>query len=813
MSKRLVTILMIASTAILCRGGRIAYLDMTPLEGRQIIESVGGQPLDIHGNFAPEPKAGAAGTALRFDGYTTFVSGHPGRIGAASIAEMTVSLWIAPETYPIVEVDMESTKKIMVAGTLDHTAKTGWGVMLGKNGNYSFDFYSSGSLGTVAAADSLPCYQWSNIVVAIGNKRVNIYRNGVQANSRAVRCNSIDNADSEFYIGKGPEESKSGVFNINTFNGLIDDIEIFDTALPPSDFADKSPENDPDFTIPASRFADSPMRPVFHGMPAAAWTNECHGMTYSDGRYHLFFQKNANGPFMTRLHWGHISSENLYDWREEKIALMPGRSFDIKGCWSGCVFTDDVLTGGKPNILYTGVDYVKACIVQAEPADGTLLDWAPKYDYPVIANVPGGMSDDFRDPYFFRNGDDAFIVVGTAKGGIGAATLHKYNPRSGIWSNTGTIFFQGSNANEAGTFWEMPTVTKIGDRWLVTTTPQNTSRGVSTLYWTGRINSDGTFAPDDSSPKNVELNGFARDGFGMLSPTVFQHDGKTIALGIVPDKLSSQANHDLGYAHTYSLPREWSIDSEGNLCQKPFSGLTDLRTEGGFAKTDFILDGNLDIEGVGGRTIELYGEFTVGSGQCGFTLLDDGLSSVKVYYDASTNEIVVDARGVDRLINDSGIFDGYYHSTLPRKPAMGETIKLNVFFDHSILDIFVDETWASSVRIFANMKSAENVTACTTASTPVKALRAWNLDATHGSSAIETVFSSDDEPTIIPGAGTLTYDNVTPPAILSVYNLWGLKVGEESLGCKWGTLDMPLKGFHIVNITTRRGSTTKKVFF
>mgnify|MGYP002622380194 CR=1 FL=1 len=42
-------------------------------------------------------------------------------------------------------------------------------------------------------------------------------------------------------------------------------------------------------------------------------TNEIHGMTYSRDRYHVFFQKNANGPYMSRLHWGHISSESLYE--------------------------------------------------------------------------------------------------------------------------------------------------------------------------------------------------------------------------------------------------------------------------------------------------------------------------------------------------------------------------------------------------------------------------------------------------------------------------------------------------------------------
>ena len=58
-------------------------------------------------------------------------------------------------------------------------------------------------------------------------------------------------------------------------------------------------------------------------------------------------------------------SDNLYKWEELPVAVSPEEWYDKKGCWSGCVFTDDELTGGKPNIFYTGVDYAKAMFSQA----------------------------------------------------------------------------------------------------------------------------------------------------------------------------------------------------------------------------------------------------------------------------------------------------------------------------------------------------------------------------------------------------------------------------------------------------------------
>lgn len=72
---------------------------------------------------------------------------------------------------------------------------------------------------------------------------------------------------------------------------------------------------------------------------------------------------------MCRLHWGHIVSDNLYNWTEVKTAIAPSEYYDIKGCWSGCVAEDEKIFGQYPGIIYTGVDYGKAMISFASPTD------------------------------------------------------------------------------------------------------------------------------------------------------------------------------------------------------------------------------------------------------------------------------------------------------------------------------------------------------------------------------------------------------------------------------------------------------------
>lgn len=807
----LVVLPALASTQI-SRSNEVARFNMQNTAGK-VTEVCSGEAFEIFGVNPGENVPGAAGKALRFDGYSTYIDAALGNIVPDGSKKMTVSVWFAVETYPIVEIDINTDEQVALATCLNDAERSGFGFFLGFDGRYSFKTYAGGWPLELKVDTPVSRNEWINLtaVVDCDSHSAVLYNNGRQvATSKAN--GDLKVADTGLRIGRSFNERFSGPFCLTSFNGIIDDITVWNDALDAATIAAWKPENKVDLIVPASRFEGDDMRPSFHGMPSANWTNETHGLTYYDGRYHLFFQKNANGPFMARLHWGHLTSENLCDWTEEQIAIAPGAPYDIKGCWSGCVFSDPQLTNGKPSIIYTGVDYTKAVIAQADPAGNNLISWN-KRNEPIINGRPAGLSDDFRDPYFFRTDNGAYIIVGSSKGGVGTATLHAYNPATQSWSNDGKTFFTGSNASTCGTFWEMPNVTKIGDKWIFTVTPQNTSKGVASLYWTGTINADGTFSPDKTMPTSIELNGFARDGFGLLSPTVYQHDGKTIALGIVPDKLPSQANYDLGYAHAYSLPREWTLDNQGNLCQKPFEDISELRQDGAFTQSDFTLNGTLDIDGISGRAIELSGEFSVGNGRCGFSILDDGLSSLKVYYDAANNEIVVDATEVDRLINDSGVFDGFYHSPLPRQLAKGETIKLNIFFDHSILDIFVNETWASSVRVFAKPRAQERVSAFSDAPNQVKRVEGWNLRDGNRGSGIINIPNESRNLSLDFENGAITYANAESQGLLSIYNLSGSKVHESRITSPSGALRVPFRGLYIVTLQTSESMVAKKINF
>lgn len=741
-----------------------SYIPMD-LSSGAISDIISGQKAAVKGQFAPESVAGAFGNAVYFDGYSSRADLPLNNIFPENTSRLTFSLVMAVPCYPIVEIDKATSEKATIVSCLDPDNKKGFGLFLGMDGKVEFRIFVGGWLMNVESNRPVAPYEWNQIAAVLNDAdhTLTLYINGDPVGSN--RCNgSIDAFSGILRFGYGSTDRYAGPFDLMAFNGIIDDVKISDEALSPDQLKAFAPENPCNLSIPASRFENQALRPRFHGMPGAAWTNESHGMTKgADGRYHVFFQKNANGPYMARLHWGHISSPNLFDWQEEKIAFAPSESYDFKGCWSGCVFSDNELTGGKPAALYTAVDYVKASIAMATPQDDALINWTKTDANPLINGRPAGLSDDFRDPYFFRNGDKAYIIVGTSKDGKGATTLHRYS--NGSFSNDGSIFFAASNTSTGGTFWEMPNITKIGEKWLFTATPLGLPSGVSTIYFTGSINPDGTFQPDANSawPRRIEL--ISKDGYGLLSPTICQDGDKTLMLGIVPDKLPGDINYKLGWAHCYSLPREISLDSEGNLLQRPYEGLKQMRGVPYINKSDFNLSGseNLNPADVAadhpGVHAELLMSAIADSSEFGFKIFKGTSGEASVSIDCASSRLNVDLTGLQRYHNDDRAYAGVYSCTLPKQIQKGEEVTLNLFIDGSILDIFINNRWATSIRVFPTADDALGLEAFASAPTSVKSLAAWTLRSADPS-----------------GVNTIEPDRFAPSDRI-LYNASGIPVG------------------------------------
>ena len=813
--KKTILPLAIAALAPMTTNAQLLNFPMEISSGGFGKETVSGNSFFTYGALAPYNVTGAHGKAWRLDGYSTYAKTTIDPTPLNGKSQLTFSLWVAPETWPMMRLDengewyttMVGNIRIDDNGSWDNTSGKGFAFEISSRGSYFFTCFSSSFQVTVKAKSKMNRYQWNHLVAVFdgSQKKVILYNNGVEVGSSRA-ATTIDCTGTDFYIGKSYTEVKSESCNLNVFNGAIDDFTVYEGVR--DDIIAETPSGLPDLSYAASRYANDICRPAFHGMPSGGWTNESHGAVYYGGKYHVFFQKNPNGLYLAHMNWGHIVSEDLCKWTEMPSAICPGDDdsewYDLKGCWSGCVFMDDELTGGKPNIFYTGVDYARAMISQATPNDVDLRRWTKASNNPVINGRPDGLSDDFRDCFVFKNNGKYYMIVGSAKDGVGVTTLHRYDASSKTWSNDGSLFFSGKNAGRDGTFWEMPNVTQFGDKWVFTCTPLSTNNGVRTLYWVGTIADDGTFQPDSETPQTLELSGFSKQGYGLLSPTFFKDGDKTLLLGVVPDKLGMGDTYKLGYAHAFSLPREVSL-SNGSLVQKPYEGLKNLRTSNAVTRTSFMLDGSVDLSPVEGRALELTAEFVVGTADFGFTMLGTGSKEVKLTYSPTKNTVTLDMSDYDRIVQD-GVFGGVYESSLPTLLQRGQTAKLTAYVDHSFIDVFVNDTYAASVRIFPTNSAGVKATAFSSGSLKVNSLGAYVLDV-DGEDGVESVVAKN-KTSVSGGNGTVTYSQAQAGDYIEVYDITGMLLASATVSDSCGEIAVGSKGVKIVRVVSRNSGSS-----
>jgi len=142
-----------------------------------------------------------------------------------------------------------------------------------------------------------------------------------------------------------------------------------------------------------------PAFPHFHPRPARGWINDPNGISFINGRYHVFFQYNPDSARHHKIAWGHVSSADLVRWEEHPVALRPQHGGpDEYGCWTGVV-TDD---GGVPTAAYSGVrgDGGHSQVVIARGSQD-LVHWEQTGH--VAATMPtDGQVTAVRDPFIFR---------------------------------------------------------------------------------------------------------------------------------------------------------------------------------------------------------------------------------------------------------------------------------------------------------------------------------------------------------------------------------------------------------------------------
>ena len=218
---------------------------------------------------------------------------------------------------------------------------------------------------------------------------------------------------------------------------------------------------EPDPAVPA---AQPSTRPALHFTAKTGWINDPVGLTYHEGRYHLFFQYvPGQTEWSPQCDWGHAVSEDLLTWAEQDPALEPGDGDG--GCWSGNLVVGDE---GDATIFYTSVhldDLDIGRIRTARPDDQSWNTWQKG---PFVDRVvPTSDASVFRDPHVSRDGSGWRMLVGSGRAD-GTPTALAYTSADLIkWSFDGEFASRSSAEKDpvwTGKVWECPQLIRLGDK-------------------------------------------------------------------------------------------------------------------------------------------------------------------------------------------------------------------------------------------------------------------------------------------------------------------------------------------------------------
>ncbi len=108
---------------------------------------------------------------------------------------------------------------------------------------------------------------------------------------------------------------------------------------------------------------EDPHRPYYHFTSPEYKLNDPNGLSYWQGRWHLFYQ--AYPPEDPRQHWGHAVSTDLVHWRDLPYAIYPNPESKV---YSGSAYVEE----DRVIAMYHGVD---AGTMVATSDDPLLLNW------------------------------------------------------------------------------------------------------------------------------------------------------------------------------------------------------------------------------------------------------------------------------------------------------------------------------------------------------------------------------------------------------------------------------------------------------
>jgi len=451
------------------------------------------------------------------------------------------------------------------------------------------------------------------------------------------------------------------------------------------------------------RLLSDPHRPGYHFVnpEGIASPFDPNGAIYWKGRYHLFyiFQDDRSGIKMD--HWGHISSTDLFHWRHHPTNLLDGM-------YSGNCFVN---SEGVPTICYHQKGQGNAMAVAL---DDELNEWKKLDTNPITPETQEGDEHHGKyrswDPHGWLEDDTYYAIFGGQRPAVAKApTL------GGEWQYVGDLFAHGVEGVSLEEDVSCPDLFKLGDKDVLLCI----SHGLGCRYYVGEWKDEQFYPESHEKMSWVDHSFFAPE-------SLIDDKGRRIMWAWILDAPEFGVRWEQGWSGILSMPRVLSMGDDGRLRIDVPEEIEALRY-GAFKKRNFAVQPGSDmvIDGIGGDSLELFIEMESSqASQFGVKVAvsPDGQEETSIYYDASEGMLKVDTRKSGPEHPSQAL------EAAPFKLKKGERLKLRVFVDKSVVEVFANSRQAIARRIYPSRADSIGVSLFSTGgSTRVRRLDAWKI--------------------------------------------------------------------------------------
>ena len=452
------------------------------------------------------------------------------------------------------------------------------------------------------------------------------------------------------------------------------------------------------FAESRQRLADDPWRPTYHFVSPEGSMNDPNGLCFWQGRWHLFYQ--GYPPEDPRQHWGHTVSNDLIHWRDLPYAIYPNPE---DKCYSGSALAED----DRVIAIYHGV---AAGTMLAVSSDPLLLNWKKVTGHAVIPFPKPGeppVPYNIFDPCIWK-ADGVYYALtagglpeGPARKRVRAWFLHRSKDLA-HWEYMHP-FVEHDGYGLVGDDGACPYFWPIGDKYILL----HFSHMSGGKYLIGDYDkkrdtfvviNGGDFNFGPAVPSGVHAPSACPDGKG----------GVIVIFNMNPGKPTQ------GWNQIMSLPRRLTLVNGQELAQEPAGDFASLRTDHvGVDSTTIPANEEIVLDRVRGTSLEIMAEIE-----------PNGAPIVEMNVLRSPNKeeftriAFYHHKGYDRGRRGLGgerdsivSLDLSRSSTLPdvqpRAPETApvylgpkEPLRLHVFIDRSIVEVFVNGIQCVAARVY-----------------------------------------------------------------------------------------------------------------